>query len=101
MRGKAGLACGLGRVRFWKPTGLPFISEPIRFANSYGLGYVRHPIAAIHYRPRPGQRRKSQHKAAFGSDGGRRLSSGIFAARLFYADFTLGWFSTLHSRGIM
>ena len=43
VRGKAGLACGLGRVRFWKPTGLPFIAEPIRFANPDGLGYAQHP----------------------------------------------------------
>ena len=43
MRGKAGLAYGLGRVRFWKPTGLPFIAEPIRFANPDGLGYAQHP----------------------------------------------------------
>ena len=43
VRGKAGLACGLGRVRFWKPTGLPFIAEPIRFANPDVLGYAQHP----------------------------------------------------------
>ena len=55
---------------------------------------------------------QSQPKGAERADGGRRLGCsaraagrrlgcGAFAARLFYADFTLGWFSTLHSRGIM
>ena len=34
---------GSVRVRFWKPTGLPFIAEPIRFANPDGLGYAQHP----------------------------------------------------------
>ena len=53
---------GSVRVRFWKPTGLPFIAEPVRFAN------------------RTGQRQKSQHKGGIDADGGRRHSRGAFAA---------------------
>ena len=49
-------------VRFWKPTGLPFIAEPVRFAN------------------RTGQRLKSQPKGGIAADGGRRHSRGAFAA---------------------
>ena len=44
---------GSVRVRFWKPTGLPFIAEPVRFAN------------------RPGQRSQSQPK------GGHKRVLGV------------------------
>ena len=60
---------GSVRVRFWKPTGLPFIAEPVRFAN------------------RPGQRSQSQPKgglpptAVGGLPAGASPQSGVFTAR--------------------